>query len=81
VDQIYGRRLAIRSCYSDNEKTLGWIPIQKICDLTIQSLSSLIDETVLQDVIDLIVEDDFFYESFEHFLSFAIHKNFFMHRL
>ena len=66
MNQIHDRGFPIRSSYADDEKTFGRISIQKISNLTIQLLSSLIEETVLEDIINLIIEDDFFDECFEH---------------
>lgn len=59
MQEIYGRRLAIRARYAHNKKILGRMSIERIGYLSIKPLSRLIDKASFQGRIELIVEKEF----------------------
>lgn len=66
MDEIHGCGLAVRAGHSDDEEIPGRIAVHGIGDLSHEPFPPLIEETVLEQEVDLIVEGDLFDERFEH---------------
>lgn len=60
VNKIDGGSFSIRSCYTDYEKISRRVAIEIVGYLSVESLPYLVDNTIFEQEIYLVVEGNFF---------------------